>query len=85
VHPDKRIHPSNDDAMRGRLLNELEHYSWWRPTPASVLVNERVVRYCGTVDAEDECDAARLVAESIAGVRHADESAPLGSTAPPMP
>jgi CBS domain-containing protein len=84
VHPDKRIHPSNDDAIRGRLLTELERHSWWRPTHSSVLVNQRVVHYRGTVDSEEERDAARVVAESIAGVRHVDDRRRLFQTLPPI-
>ena len=33
AHPEQRIHPSNDDGIRGRLLTELEQHSWWRPAP----------------------------------------------------
>jgi CBS domain-containing protein len=84
VHPDKRIHPGNDDAIRGRLLTELERHSWWRPTRSSVLVNERVVHYRGTVDSEEERDAARVVAESIAGVRHVDDRRRLFQALLPM-
>jgi CBS domain-containing protein len=84
VHPDKRIHPSNDDAIRGRLLTELERRSWWRPTHSSVLVNQRVVHYRGTVDSEEERDAARVVAESIAGVRYVDDRRRLFQTLPPI-
>jgi CBS domain-containing protein len=68
AHPAKRIRPSNDDAIRGRLLTELERQSWWRPTRSSVLVKEGVVHYWGTIDSEDERDAARVAAENIAGV-----------------
>lgn len=81
--PEKRIHPSHDDAIRGRLLTELEQHSWWRPTQSSVLVNERVVHYWGTVDSEEERDAARVVAESIAGVRHVDDRRRLFQALPP--
>ena len=84
VHPDKRIHPSSDDAIRGRLLTELERHSWWRPSHSSVLVNERVVHYRGTVDSEEERDAARVVAESIAGVRGVDDRRRLLQALPPM-
>lgn len=84
VHPDKRIHPSSDDAIRGRLLTELERHSWWRPSHSSVLVNERVVHYRGTVDSEEERDAARVVAESIAGVRRVDDRRRLLQALPPM-
>jgi CBS domain-containing protein len=72
-HPEERIHPSGDDAIRGRLLTELEQHSWWRPGRSSVRVNEGVVSYRGTIDSEDERDAARVAAESIAGVRRVED------------
>jgi CBS domain-containing protein len=73
AHPAKKIHPSNDDAIRGRLLAELERHPWWRPARSSVLVKEGVVHYWGTIDSEDERDAARVAAENIAGVHGVDD------------
>jgi CBS-domain-containing membrane protein len=73
VHPEARLHPSKDDGIRGRLLSELEQHPWWRPTHSSVIVKEGVVHYWGTVDSPDERDAARVVAQSIAGVRHVED------------
>ncbi len=73
AHPAKRIHPGSDDAIRGRLLTELERHSWWRPTRSSVLVKEGVVHYWGTIDSEDERDAARVAAQNIAGVHGVDD------------
>lgn len=73
AHPEKRIHPGSDDAIRGRLLTELERHSWWRPTRSSVLVKEGVVHYWGTIDSEDERDAARVAAQNIAGVHGVDD------------
>ena len=73
AHPEKRIYPSNDDAIRGRLLTELERHSWWRPARSNVLVKEGVVHYWGTIDSEDERDAARVAAESISGVHGVDD------------
>lgn len=72
-HSGKRTIPGSDDAIRGRLLSELEHQAWWRPARSSVIVNEGVVHYCGTVDSEDERDAARVAAEGIAGVHGVDD------------
>ena len=69
----KRRPPGNDDAIRGRLLMELERHSWWRPMSSNVLVSEGVVHYWGTIDSEDERDAARVAAENIAGVRGVDD------------
>lgn len=73
AHREKRIHPGNDDAIRGRLLMELERHSWWRPTRSNVLVSDGVVHYWGTIDSEDERDAARVAAENIAGVHGVDD------------
>jgi len=72
-HPAQRVHPSGDDAIRGRLLTELERHSWWRPTRSSVVVKEGVVHYWGWIDSEDERDAARVAAENISGVHGVDD------------
>jgi len=72
AHREKRKHPRNDDAIREQLLAELQRHSWWRPSHSNVLVNDGVVHYWGTIDSEDERDAARVAAENIAGV-HAVE------------
>src|SRR5207237_6932110 len=73
AHGEKRKHPGNDNAIRGRLLVELERHSWWRPMSSNVLVSEGVVHYWGTIDSEDERDAARVAAENIAGVRGVED------------
>lgn len=70
---DKPAQPSTDDAIRGRLLSELQRCSWWRPAWSNVLVSEGVVHYWGTIDSEDERDAARVAAENIAGVRGVED------------
>jgi CBS domain-containing protein len=72
-HPAQRTHPSSDDAIRGRLLTELERHSWWRPTRSSVVVKDGVVHYWGSIDSEDERDAARVAAENISGVHGVDD------------
>jgi CBS domain-containing protein len=72
-HPAQRIHPSGDDAIRGRLLSELGRQPWWRPTRSSVVVKDGVVHYWGTIDSEDERDAARVAAENISGVHGVDD------------
>lgn len=73
AHPAKQIHPGGDDAIRGRLLTELEGQPWWRPAQSSVLVNEGVVHFWGTIDSEDERDAARVTAQNISGVRRVED------------
>jgi CBS domain-containing protein len=84
AHPAARIHPSNDDAIRGRLLSELERQPWWRPARSSVLVKEGVVHYWGTIDSEGERDAARVAAENISGVHGVDDRRRLFQPLPPM-
>jgi CBS domain-containing protein len=72
-HPAQRVRPDSDDAIRGRLLAELEHQPWWRPTRSSVVVKNGVVHYWGTIDSEDERDAARVAAQNISGVHGVDD------------
>ena len=72
-HPAQRIHPNGDDAIRGRLLTELERQPWWRPTRSSVIVKNGIVHYWGTIDSEDERDAARVAAQNISGVHGVDD------------
>jgi CBS domain-containing protein len=72
-HPAQRIQPSGDDAIRGRLLTELERQPWWRPTRSSVIVKNGIVHYWGTIDSEDERDAARVAAQNISGVHGVDD------------
>lgn len=72
-HPGKLTIPSGDDAIRGRLLAELEQEDWWRPARSSVVVSEGVVHYWGTIDSEKERAAARVAAENIAGVHGVED------------
>ena len=73
AHREKPSHASSDDVIRGRLLRELERRSWWRPAWSNVFVSEGVVHYWGTIDSDDERDAARVAAENIAGVRGVED------------
>jgi CBS domain-containing protein len=59
----------DDKAIRAQLLRELQQQSWWRRGTSFVTVEDGVVTYAGTVDAEEERDAARVAAENIPGVR----------------
>ena len=62
-----------DDAIRSRLLAELERQSWWRSVVSNVIVTDGVVHYWGALDAEEERAAARVAAESVPGVRRVED------------
>jgi CBS domain-containing protein len=59
----------DDKAIRARLLRELQQQGWWRRGTSFVAVEDGIVTYAGTVDTEEERDAARVAAENIPGVR----------------
>lgn len=62
-----------DDAIRSRLLAELERQWWWRAVVSNVIVADGVVHYWGTLNAEEERAAARVAAESVPGVRRVED------------
>lgn len=62
--------PQGDDAIRASLLAELERQPWWcRQVASNVVVTDGVVHYWGTLDSEEEREAARIAAENVPGVR----------------
>ncbi len=62
--------PEGDDGIRAGLLAELERQPWWRGRVASnVIVTDGIVHYWGTLDSEEERQAARIAAENVPGVR----------------
>jgi CBS domain-containing protein len=63
----------SDYAIRKQLLAELERQSWWRSISSNVIVTEGVVHYFGTIDAEDQRQAARVAAENVSGVRAVED------------
>jgi CBS domain-containing protein len=65
--------PPVDQDIRGRLLGELSRQSWWRATGSNVIVTEGVVHYFGTVESEDQRDAARIAAQNVPGVRGVED------------
>lgn len=69
----KAKRPAGDEAIRGRLLAELERQPWWRPLSSSVNVTDGVVHYQGTIDSYDERHAARVAAENVPGVRGVED------------
>jgi CBS domain-containing protein len=68
-----RVTPPADQAIRGRLLAELERQSWWREMASNVIVTDGIVHYFGTIQSEDHRDAARVAAENIPGVRGVED------------
>ena len=62
-----------DQAIRGRLLAELERQPWWGRVTSSVIVSEGVVHYWGTVGSDSERDAARVAAENVPGVQGVED------------
>ncbi len=67
------VTPPADEAIRGRLLAELERQPWWGRVSSSVIVTEGVVHYWGTVGSDDERNAARVAAENMPGVRGVED------------
>lgn len=68
-----RVTPPADQAIRGRLQEELKRQSWWRQTASNIIVTNGVVHYFGTIDVDAERDAARVAAENIPGVRAVED------------
>ena len=68
-----KLTPPVDQAIRGRLLAELERQPWWGRVSSSVIVTEGVVHYWGTVGSDDERDAARVAAENVPGVQGVED------------
>ncbi len=60
---------ANDEAIRVRLLRELNVQPWWQPQSSAVFVSKGVVKYVGQCESDDERRAARVMAENIPGVR----------------
>jgi CBS domain-containing protein len=60
---------SSDGAIHAQLRAELERRSWWRSMTSNVVVTDGIVHYFGTIDSEDQRQAARVAAENVPGVR----------------
>ena len=66
--------PEGDDAIRASLLAELERQLWWgRQVVSNIVVTDGVVHYWGTLDSEDQREAARIAAENVPGVRRIED------------
>ena len=75
--------PDDDEAIRARLIAELERQPWWR-FMSSVDVASGVVTYRGVIDSEDERAAARVAAEGIRGVSRVEDLRILVQDLPTM-
>lgn len=72
--PPEAAYPEDDHAIRARLLAELERQPWWRGrVAANVIVTDGIVHLWGTLESEDERQAARVAAENIPGVRGVED------------
>jgi CBS domain-containing protein len=69
ARPARKAAAMDDKAIRAQLLRELQQQWWWRRGTSFVAVEDGVVTYAGTVDTEEERDAARVAAENVPGVR----------------
>jgi CBS domain-containing protein len=73
ARPAREAAPMGDKAIRAQILRELQQQSWWRRGTSFVAVEDGVVTYAGTVDKEEERDAARVAAENVPGVRRIED------------
>lgn len=64
---------TDDEAIRVRLVQELDKQSWWSGDWSNVFVHQGVVSYVGVFQREADKDAARIAAENIPGVRGVED------------
>jgi CBS domain-containing protein len=80
----KTAHSQSDEAIRTRLLQELEQQRWWRPDWSAVYVQDGVVHYHGLIRSDGEREAARVAAENVPGVRGVEDERITGVGWQPM-
>jgi CBS domain-containing protein len=68
----------SDEAIRVRLLGELEQQRWWRPDWSAVYVRDGVVHFHGLIHTDGERQAARVAAENVPGVRGVEDERVTG-------
>lgn len=61
--------PGDDQAIRGRILAELEREAWVPPVPVNVSVAEGIVELRGVIVHEKQREALRVLAENVPGVK----------------
>ncbi len=64
---------TDDASIRLSLLETLDQRPWWSSNTSNVLVSDGIVRFWGVEGARAKRDAARIVAENIAGVRGVED------------
>jgi CBS domain-containing protein len=72
ARPEPRV--QSDEAIRVRLLAELEGQPWWRPSQSTAFVRDGVVYYQGLIEDKGEQRAARVAAENVPGVRGVEDT-----------
>ncbi len=81
---DKAPRSQSDEAIRVRLLRELEQQRWWRPEWSALYVQDGIVHYRGLIRSDDERQAARVAAENVPGVRGVEDDRMSGVSWQPM-
>ena len=64
---------NSDEAVRLKLVAELERQPWWQPDWSVVTVEDGIVQFRGVINTEDEKRAARVAAENVSGVRAVED------------
>lgn len=64
---------NSDEAIRLKLVAELERQPWWQPDWSVVTVEDGIVQFRGVINTEDEKRAARVAAENVSGVRAVED------------
>ena len=60
--------PTDDGAIRARLLKHLSRQPWWSERMINVVVTDGKVHFWGVVESKEQRDAMRVAAENIPGV-----------------
>jgi CBS domain-containing protein len=77
-----RVAPTVDSAIRGRLLAELAHQSWWAGPDSQVMVSDGVVHYWGVARSDSEREAARVAAATVPGGKAVEDHRLLSAEVP---
>jgi len=72
----------SDDAIRARILAELEKQTWSAGMVVEVLVRKGIVDVWGTVDEARQRDAIKVLAETIPGVKRVEDHMSWSAVAP---
>ena len=72
----------SDEAIRTRILTELEKQTWSAGTVVEVLVRKGIVDVWGTVDEARQRDAIKVLVESTPGVRRVEDHMSWSAVAP---